>query len=299
MIAIKDNDNNIRRGYINATDIQLLDVGDKFEHKNLEDAMQELGSGTEQNMIKIEDKVFKLEEDKTNILKTIGQVNVETDGDIASQLSDLTNNGDITGGKLFRRYNNISNGTILETINNLISKGNLHGTFYVVVENITDQPIKRWGSVTYSNYGDGTKVEFKADNLNYIYIRNIYKSKWLEEWRQLATTERPQEFNITPLGGFNIVGGSKATYFKTQEGIVNVNAYLNSNNSITKDDLLVLNLPVGYRPIDAAIRTVGITNFGIPNGSVVTEVIVFPNGDIKFNAVNAFSISFNLSFIGR
>ncbi|MBN1075985.1 hypothetical protein DVV91_16815, partial [Clostridium botulinum] len=73
---------------VNATDIQLLDIEGKFKHKNLEDAMQELGSGTEHNMLRIEGKVDKLEEDKTNILSKIGQVNVETDGDIASQLKE-------------------------------------------------------------------------------------------------------------------------------------------------------------------------------------------------------------------
>ncbi|WP_252241692.1 hypothetical protein [Clostridium sp. ZBS18] len=95
MIAIKDKDNNIRRGYINATDIQLLDIEDKFKHKNLEDALKEVGSGTEQNMLRIEDKVDKLEKDKTNILNIIGNVNVETDGNVASQLKEKANLSDV------------------------------------------------------------------------------------------------------------------------------------------------------------------------------------------------------------
>ncbi|WP_252251310.1 hypothetical protein [Clostridium sp. VAP52] len=90
MIVIKDKNNNTKRGYISATDIQLLDEKDKYERKILEDAMQELGSGTEHNMLRIEGKVDKLEEDKTNILKVIGNVNVETDEDIASQLKENT-----------------------------------------------------------------------------------------------------------------------------------------------------------------------------------------------------------------
>ena len=42
---------------IAATDVQLLDIDGRFKSKNLEDALKEVGSGTEENMTRIENKV--------------------------------------------------------------------------------------------------------------------------------------------------------------------------------------------------------------------------------------------------
>ena len=42
---------------ISATDVQLLDIDGRFKSKNLEDALKEVGSGTEENMTRIENKV--------------------------------------------------------------------------------------------------------------------------------------------------------------------------------------------------------------------------------------------------
>lgn len=45
---------------ISATDVQLLDIDGRFKSKNLEDALKEVGSGTEENMTRIENKVEQL-----------------------------------------------------------------------------------------------------------------------------------------------------------------------------------------------------------------------------------------------
>ena len=45
---------------ISATDVQLLDIDGRFKSKNLEDALKEVGSGTEENMTRIEKKVEQL-----------------------------------------------------------------------------------------------------------------------------------------------------------------------------------------------------------------------------------------------
>lgn len=45
---------------VSATDVQLLDIDGRFKSKNLEDALKEVGSGTEENMTRIENKVEQL-----------------------------------------------------------------------------------------------------------------------------------------------------------------------------------------------------------------------------------------------
>ena len=49
-----------RKVNISATDVQLLDIDGRFKNKNLEDALKEVGSGTEENMTRIEEKVEQL-----------------------------------------------------------------------------------------------------------------------------------------------------------------------------------------------------------------------------------------------
>lgn len=49
-----------RKVNISATDVQLLDIDGRFKNKNLEDALKEVGSGTEENMTRIEKRVETL-----------------------------------------------------------------------------------------------------------------------------------------------------------------------------------------------------------------------------------------------
>lgn len=58
---------------VSATDVQLLDIDGRFKSKNLEDALKEVGSGTEENMTRIENKVEQLS--NPNLFKN-GNLNI-------------------------------------------------------------------------------------------------------------------------------------------------------------------------------------------------------------------------------
>lgn len=62
---------------VSATDVQLLDIDGRFKSKNLEDALKEVGSGTEENMTRIEERVNQLS--SPNLFKN-GNLNIWSTG---------------------------------------------------------------------------------------------------------------------------------------------------------------------------------------------------------------------------
>lgn len=98
---------------VSATDVQLLDIDGRFKSKNLEDALKEVGSGTEENMTRIENKVEQLS--NPNLLIN-GDFRVNTKGKesfteqntetINKWLSTFADTESIT---VDRHYNNDSN----------------------------------------------------------------------------------------------------------------------------------------------------------------------------------------------
>ena len=98
---------------VSATDVQLLDIDGRFKSKNLEDALKEVGSGTEENMTRIENKVEQLSNPNllingdfrvnTKCKESFTEQNTET---INKWLSTFADTESIT---VDRHYNNDSN----------------------------------------------------------------------------------------------------------------------------------------------------------------------------------------------
>lgn len=199
---------------VNATDIKLLDINNKFKHKNLEDAMQEVGSGTEENMSRIEGKVDKLEEDKTNILNTIGQVNVETDGNVASQLKDCAKkdgtlqaglNAEQLGGKRIDAYlqnfdiNDKDFNTLVGSGVYRFNTGNAHKP-----SNCAD-----YGQLLVMHGAGDTITQIVSDLGNQLFVRSgnpqeIGGGGTWSHWKQISTTDRTKVI-ATPAPNINIV----------------------------------------------------------------------------------------------
>jgi hypothetical protein len=110
----------------------------------------------------------------------------------------------------------------------------------------------------------------------------------------IVTATLPTEFAITGLNGFSVAGGSKATYFKTQEGIVVVNAFLTASTPQSISGTVIFNLPTGYRP-NTAVRVVGFYNETTP-----VEILITTSGVVNINATitNVNSIFFYITFEG-
>ena len=72
-----------RKVNISATDVQLLDIDGRFKNKNLEDALKEVGSGTEENMTRIEEKV----EQHTTYLNDLANPSILINGDFRNPVN--------------------------------------------------------------------------------------------------------------------------------------------------------------------------------------------------------------------
>lgn len=289
MIVIKDKNNNTKRGYISATDIQLLDEKDKYERKILEDAMQELGSGTEHNMLRIEGKVDKLEEDKTNILKTIGQVDITENGDIASQLKDCAKNivNINTNG-----VKKLIQGEILADLDNFLELN--------TIKSISDITANKPNGVDFAsviNLGmQGNNFnQIIADRQGKIFCRGyaLWDTPKFKKWQQLATTETAE---ITLLNGWQKGFGDMSNYITKTGDVVFVNMSLKGGNSA--NDTVLFNLPNEYKP-NSNIVIDGACNWATRAKLFIT---VRMNGDVvirgNFNSTDTYILNFNYPTTG-
>jgi hypothetical protein len=130
---------------------------------------------------------------------------------------------------------------------------------------------------------------------NNIYQRAKLNGTWTS-WVQLVVADKPTEFTVTGQNGFYAIGGSKATYCKTQEGEVIVNCYL-VKSSGQKGAVTLFNLPAGYRP-DTAIRVSAIFTGANRAGSI----LIYPNGNVDVEYVDASlytDVRFATTFVAR
>ena len=85
--------------------------------------------------------------------------------------------------------------------------------------------------------------------LPYINIMN-YEGKWTG-WTQIPTATPPEMYNLPLADGFSVWG--VCSYFKTQDNIVTLNVNLSHTLVTAGNDVIIGNLPVGFRPIGHVI----------------------------------------------
>ena len=218
--------------------------------------------------------------DKTSLVNSIKEINTSL-ADAAHKTGSLQTNlnsemlGGFKIGSIFHRMSSISTGTILANINTLVTAGNLHGTFYVTTETLTDQPSPRWGRITYHSYGDNVEVEFKVDNSVDRYVRNIHQSIWYDGWSPLSVTK------ITDL---TLINGWVINYLPAKITINGriVTLNIRIKNGTVASSTNICTIPTGYYPVSGII--VPVIN---ANGTVIGSVQILETGNMSI--VGAFS----------
>ena len=129
------------------------------------------------------------------------------------------------------------------------------------------------------------------------YTRTENNGIWTA-WQQIATTDKPQRIAITPLNGFTLSGGSKATYSKTSDGIVNINVFCNNTGSVGLN-VPIFTLPSEYRSayVVRAQGNVSVENIGL----LPCEILLSPNGDVKVSMIGSgkttyLNVQFNVTY---
>lgn len=117
---------------------------------------------------------------------------------------------------------------------------------------------------------------------------NINSTGWTS-WKQLATNDKPTEIAVTPQNGFTTSGGSKASYAKTQDGVIILNIFLNNSASAALNTTM-FTLPSGYMP-SSFVRARGLVNDIYP-----AEVTISTDGTVKVYAINTLSTYLNVAF---
>ncbi|WP_252246976.1 pyocin knob domain-containing protein [Clostridium sp. ZBS4] len=191
----------------------------------------------------------RLERDKNNILKTIGQVNVESDGDLASQLKDVGNDiknlDDIKINKKVKYY------TSEETTKGANPNNALEGCFVIAHEL---NPVQN-GFCYYEQffYGD---ISETANRIQYVttyngdlrrFIRRYFNGNW--ETKELATVDDTGWITlplIPPLVGY---GDSVIPKYRKINNIVEVRGAIKGLKTVSASTGLDFStLPVGFRP---------------------------------------------------
>ncbi len=203
----------------------------------------------------------RLARDKTNILKVIGNVNVETDGNVASQLKENMNN--IT--KIINMNNYILKDDIdLDTLSD-------QGNHYVSVK-CTNSPGN--GLLEVKNYNDGEVVKqilYRLGTLNYTdantHIRTRFKGVW-SSWRQIATFDDTGWIDISSALNGKVKGNARIRRIWNQ-----VFFELDFSGGTIDENEAVIILPKEYAPkrqneyvfcrFTAGIITLGIRQDGV------------------------------------
>ncbi|NFT08177.1 DUF2479 domain-containing protein [Clostridium botulinum] len=200
----------------------------------------------------------RLERDKSNILKTIGQVNVTKDGDIASQL---------------KRSNSYKGELKSDTdFNNITSTG-----FYHVNDSsnmINRPPLGSWSILEVLYTGGYIRQILTNSQESRSYIRARTENKW-SEWQQLATTETAE---IILLNGW---GKDHGELKITKTGGV---CYLNFQGTVGVSSIgtTIFNIPEGFRPKYQQV-------FYIPqrDGKPFYGVAIGTNGNVDISGVTS------------
>ncbi|NFI92858.1 hypothetical protein FC961_00265 [Clostridium botulinum] len=238
----------------------------------------------------------RLEDDRTNILKKFNDY-AKKDGTLQTGL-----NAEMLAGLKAKDFQKVYGGDIND-FNTTLTQGE-----YSFNNGALHQPnnYKNYGKLivlvsdggTHNNLNNWIwQIMYPTEPSIGIWYRNKSNDGSWSEWKQIATTERPQEFNITPVNGFTLASGSKATYFKTQDNVVTLNGFLNNSGSASTN-IVMFNLPAGYRNT-AIIRARGFVNTFIP-----CEIYINVNGDVWVNAIqggisNYGNIQFDVSFLAN
>ncbi len=134
----------------------------------------------------------------------------------------------------------------------------------------------------FSSTSYGIQIGYSTGK-NVIFTRELNNGVW-GSWKQLATTERPQEIIITPQNGFTIPKGSSAYYIKSQDDIVTLNVFLN-NSATVGLDITIFNLPTNYRPTQL-IRSWGIARIS-DTRIEIAEIYINSSGDVSVHCIGS------------
>ncbi|MBN1055675.1 hypothetical protein DVW05_10010 [Clostridium botulinum] len=176
---------------INAPEVRIVDMAEQFESDDVEGALKELALGQGNIGSKALKDIEQLKEDKTNILKTIGQVNVETDGDLASQLKDCAKQADLDN------YYSLVNATKIATGTDILTLpfGNYVSTESEVTGTLVNCPTKGSGFVmkveriTGGIQGNFKRLTIKCNNkTSDTFINTLVDTQW-SGWKQLAIVD--------------------------------------------------------------------------------------------------------------
>lgn len=230
---------------VSATDVQLLDIDGRFKSKNLEDALKEVGSGTEENMTRIENKVD-------------GVYN-----------KNLFANGD------FQVW---SNGT---TLTNLKGGQVLADKWILSVFGSSSEPQSK---MTVSKTNDGMKlVCTQPDGNGNIILQQIISQEELNRLKGKTVTSSfvvkytnthniSSSFNVSSLDGFE-----NPKTFTPKETLVNTSDYVTySTTFVIPDNAKVLMPQFLFSVMEGQDCTIEIKSAKLEVGNKATEFVSKP-----------------------
>lgn len=270
-----------------------LDSANTLAEHNIEE-LNKLGDVTDlaEKVQTNTNNISDLKLDKTNILNTIGNVELQTTdktikgaiNENATQLNDLANNkANKYDGSTSDFNQTLTQGKY--TFSNTAING--FKTWYGELEVIVS------GGGTHNNDNWIWQIAYYTDGT----IANRCKTNaedWTE-WKQISTSKSITEYAITPLLGFQTVSGSKASYYKTIEGEVTINIHLERSTGLSGSGDIICKVPDGYKP-NEFIRSIGLVN-----NNIATCFAINQKGEIVFNSdftnVTLVDLSFNFKAV--
>ncbi len=217
----------------------------------------------------------RLEEDRTNILNTIGQVDVKTDGDIAKQLKDNKNNIEKAVQKKIEstkaNLNTLFENGIYRCFNAQIGfpTGYTTDNDFFLINYKLDGDVNPWLRQTL--------YDLRSSK---IFTRQIYNGT-LTTWKELATVDDTGWLDLPLLNGATTTSDKalyrrigKMVYFK---GVV---------NNITTNGFIFGNLPIGFRPNSASGGGNIPVPLFLPEEDIPSRLIIYKNGNLQLSRKN-------------
>ncbi len=228
----------------------------------------------------------RLERDKSNILNTIGQVNVETDGDIASQLKNCVN---LKRTGVLLNSNADLNSSEFYTI----------GSYYIPEANsIVNSPTTNRFKMTVEEIGVPQvllqKIISGNTGLNVgIYVRYVnLANNTFSEWQQLATADDTGWIDLPLASGISSESGWTCQYRKVNN-LVQLRGIIKGITTETQSDKVIATLPVGFRPFATNITLLPRST----NDDNYLKIYVSANGTIGTKGSNMSSIVLTNGFM--
>lgn len=243
-----------RKVNISATDVQLLDIDGRFKNKNLEDALKEVGSGTETNMNKIEEKVSEHSTQLKENMQKIDFVNDVKKGDYC-YTNNITLLRSITFNTQFylggaSGVTDIPNG---ETTAGAFFKCEVVYKASGVPQHIVQTFKKIYANKTYTRTCDNS-----ANNYNWT------------DWKQLATDD--SGWIDLPLLAGSINSGFTPQYRKVGNEVRLRGRIMGLTGVST-----IATLPTGYRPSQDVCFTIPMS------GTAYAKGVILANGSVKID----------------